>query len=79
MRASGFGLLNAIGRVSSFVTTYGAGALLEVALWAPLVVAAVLLALGSLAMMMLPEPAGVAVSYGLVNAYMSHVAWPMSA
>lgn len=60
VRASGFGLLNAIGRMSSFVTTYAAGALLEVKLWAPLVVAAVLLALGSVAMMLLPEPAGAA-------------------
>ncbi len=44
--------------MSSFVTTYAAGALLDVALWAPLVVAAVLLAAGSAAMMALPEPAG---------------------
>ncbi|KAG2434782.1 hypothetical protein HXX76_007667 [Chlamydomonas incerta] len=58
LRASGFGLLNAVGRVSSFVTTYAAGALLDVALWAPLVVAAALLAAGSVAMLSLPEPAG---------------------
>ncbi|KAG2434884.1 hypothetical protein HYH02_012084 [Chlamydomonas schloesseri] len=58
LRSSGFGLLNAVGRVSSFVTTYAAGALLDVALWAPLVVAAVLLAAGSGAMLSLPEPAG---------------------
>ncbi|EFJ41242.1 hypothetical protein VOLCADRAFT_68484, partial [Volvox carteri f. nagariensis] len=58
LRSSGFGLLNAVGRVSSFVTTYAAGALLEAALWAPLLVAAVLLAAGSAAMLKLPEPAG---------------------
>eukprot|EP00198_Chlamydomonas_reinhardtii_P010788 XP_001700125.1 predicted protein [Chlamydomonas reinhardtii] len=58
LRSSGFGLLNAVGRVSSFVTTYAAGALLDLALWAPLVVAAALLAAGSAAMLSLPEPAG---------------------
>jgi hypothetical protein len=58
LRSSGFGLLNAVGRVSSFTTTYVAGQLLEVALWAPLVMAAVLLAAGSIAMLSLPEPAG---------------------
>lgn len=47
-----------MGRVSSFVTTYAAGALLDLALWAPLVVAAALLAAGSAAMLSLPEPAG---------------------
>ncbi|KAG2490792.1 hypothetical protein HYH03_010714 [Edaphochlamys debaryana] len=58
LRASGFGFLNALGRVSSFLTTYAAGALLDVALWAPLAVAAVMLAAGSAAMLSLPEPAG---------------------
>ncbi|GIL82870.1 hypothetical protein Vretimale_8369 [Volvox reticuliferus] len=58
LRSSGFGLLNAVGRVASFTTTYAAGTLLEMALWAPLLMAAVLLAMGSLAMLRLPEPAG---------------------
>ncbi|GLC41648.1 hypothetical protein PLESTB_000693100 [Pleodorina starrii] len=58
LRSSGFGLLNALGRVSSFATTYAAGALLQSALWAPLLLAAVLLAAGSAAMLHLPEPAG---------------------
>lgn len=58
LRSSGFGLLNAVGRVSSFATTYAAGALLDVKLWAPLVMAAVMLAAGSAAMLLLPEPAG---------------------
>lgn len=58
MRSSGFGLLNATGRLSSLVTTYVTGALLEVAVWAPLLMAAVLLAIGSAAMLVLPEPAG---------------------
>jgi VNT family MFS transporter (synaptic vesicle glycoprotein 2) len=44
--------------VASFATTYMAAALMERALWAPLVVAAVLLAAGSVAMLGLPEPAG---------------------
>ncbi|KXZ54800.1 hypothetical protein GPECTOR_4g871 [Gonium pectorale] len=58
LRSSGFGFLNALGRVSSFATTYAAGALLERALWAPLALAAALLAAGSAAMLSLPEPAG---------------------
>lgn len=58
LRSSGFGVLQAIGRVASFATTYAAGALIEVQLWAPLVMAAVLLGAGSGAMMLLPEPAG---------------------
>lgn len=56
IRATGFGLLAGCGRVSSFLTTLAAGALLEVKLWAPLVMAAALLAAGSIAMMSLPEP-----------------------
>lgn len=58
VRTSGFGLLNSIGRLSSIGTTFAAGALLDVALWAPLVLAAILLAVGSVAMMLLPESAG---------------------
>ncbi|GFR50358.1 hypothetical protein Agub_g12568, partial [Astrephomene gubernaculifera] len=59
LRSSGFGLLNALGRLSSFATTYAAGALMEgAASWAPLLLAAVLLAAGSAAMLSLPEPAG---------------------
>ncbi|MEW5319852.1 MAG: hypothetical protein WDW38_010974 [Sanguina aurantia] len=58
VRTSGFGLLNSIGRLSSIGTTFAAGALLDVALWAPLALAAVLLAVGSVAMMLLPESAG---------------------
>ncbi|GAX81918.1 hypothetical protein CEUSTIGMA_g9346.t1 [Chlamydomonas eustigma] len=58
LRTTGFGLLGATGRISSLVTTYAAGALLAWKLWAPLVLAAGLLAAGSFAMMMLPEPAG---------------------
>eukprot|EP00798_Chlamydomonas_sp_ICE-L_P025299 gene25299-10953_t len=58
VRSTGFGLLSSVGRLSSFITTLAAGALLDLALWSPLVVAAVLLAAGSTAMMMLPEPAG---------------------
>jgi hypothetical protein len=45
-------------RLASFATTYMAPALMERALWAPLVVAAALLVAGSVAMMALPEPAG---------------------
>lgn len=58
VRSSGFGLLNSIGRLSSVATTLAAGWLLELAVWAPLVLAAALLAAGSVAMMLLPEPAG---------------------
>ncbi|KAG1670420.1 hypothetical protein FOA52_010155 [Chlamydomonas sp. UWO 241] len=58
VRSTGFGLLGATGRLSSLVCTYAAGELLDVALWAPLVFAAVLLAGGSACMMRLPEPAG---------------------
>jgi hypothetical protein len=58
VRSTGFGLLAACGRISSFLSTLAAGALLEVKVWAPLVMAAGLLAIGCVAMMTLPESAG---------------------
>ena len=54
VRSSGFGLLNSVGRVSSFVSIFAAGHLLKVSLWAPLLLSSVLLGIGSLAMMQLP-------------------------
>ncbi|WIA21848.1 hypothetical protein OEZ85_004224 [Tetradesmus obliquus] len=57
VRSTAMGLLGATGRLASFATTFLAGALMQLQLWAPLVVAAGLLAAGSLAMMLLPEMA----------------------
>ena len=58
MRSSGFGLLNSVGRVLSFVSTFAAGRLLKVSLWVPLLLSSALLGIGSLAMMQLPDTAG---------------------
>lgn len=58
VRATGMGLLGAGGRASALVFTHVAGSLMDWALWAPLVLAAALLAVGAAAMLACPETAG---------------------
>eukprot|EP00879_Flechtneria_rotunda_P009853 GHRR01010305.1.p1 GENE.GHRR01010305.1~~GHRR01010305.1.p1 ORF type:complete len:541 (+),score=182.46 GHRR01010305.1:268-1890(+) len=55
VRSTAMGLLGATGRLAAFTTTLLAGALMGFRLWAPLIVAAGMLAAGSMAMLMLPE------------------------
>lgn len=57
VRASAVGFLGAAGRFASFAATALAGALTEISLVLPLLVAAAMLAAGSAAMLRLPEPA----------------------
>lgn len=52
------GLLGAGGRVSALIFTHAAGSLMDWALWAPLVLAATLLAIVAAAMLACPETAG---------------------